>query len=200
MKIVGLTGGIASGKSTAARYLADVGAVHIDADRLGHRAYEPGSPGFDSVVAEFGTHIVGENGEIDRKKLGGEVFGKPERLEALTAIVWPAIRTLAETEMAAIADRQPDAVVVLEAAVLFEAGWEDAVDEVWAVIVEPDVAVMRAMSRDGSDEAAVRSRIAAQLTNDERRSRADVAIDNSEDEEALRGQLDELWVRVTGDS
>ncbi|MEM7406846.1 MAG: dephospho-CoA kinase [Pseudomonadota bacterium] len=199
MKILGLTGGIASGKSTAARHLADLGAVHLDADRLGHRAYEPGTPGFDAVVAEFGDHIVGQDGQIDRKALGGEVFGKPDRLAALTAIVWPAIRTLAEAELAAISERQPDAVVVLEAAVLFEAGWEDAVEEVWVVVVDPDVAVARAMARDNSDEDAVRARIAAQLSNDERRDRADVAIDNSGDEEGLHAQLDELWVRVTGE-
>lgn len=198
--VIGLTGGIASGKSTAARYLGELGAHVIDADLLGHRVYEPGTGAFAAVVRVFGDDVVGTDGRIDRKALGGKVFGQPQALERLTDIVWPEIRRLAEAEIADITSRAPERSVVLEAAVLFEAGWEDVVDEVWVVVVDREVAVRRAMARDGSDAAAVQRRIDAQLTNDERRARADVVIDNSGDEAALQEQLDAQWRRVAGES
>jgi len=195
--VIGLTGGIASGKSTAARYLGSLGAPVIDADLLGHRAYEPGTGAFRQVVEAFGREVVGTDGRIDRKVLGGKVFGQPDALARLTGIVWPEIRRLAEQEIAAIRAERPDAIVVLEAAVLLEAGWEDAVDEVWVVVVERDIAVRRAMARDGTDESAIQKRIDAQLSNEERRRRADVVIDNSGDEAALRARLDREWARLT---
>lgn len=197
MITIGLTGGIASGKSTAARYLGSRGAHVIDADLLGHKAYEPGTEAFNEVVNAFGAAIVDAEGRIDRKALGAQVFGKPEKLQELTGIVWPEIRRMAEAEIKRVGAAGNTAVTVLEAAVLFEAGWEDAVDQVWVVVVEPDTAVARAMNRDGSNEAAVRSRINAQLSNDERRARSDVVIDNSRDEAALVKQLDAAWEKVT---
>ncbi len=197
--IIGLTGGIASGKSTAARYLGELGAHVIDADVLGHRAYEPGTGAFESVVAAFGDEIVSSQGQIDRKALGGKVFGKPEALKRLTDIVWPEIRRLAEAEMAEAQSQEPNRPVVLEAAVLFEAGWEDAVDEVWVVVVSPEVAVQRAIGRDGTDAETVQRRIAAQLSNDERKARAHVVIDNSADEGAMYAQLDSQWQRISGE-
>ena len=190
MKVIGLTGGIASGKSTAARYLAERGAVLIDADRLGHRAYEPDTKAFAALVKTFGDGVVAADGSIDRKALGGEVFGKPERLKQLTDIVWPEIRRLAQMEIASSA---PDSIVVLEAAVLFEAGWEDAVDEIWVVVVDPAVAIERAIARDGVEAEAVQKRLDAQLSNAERQAKADVTIDNSGDEAALNAILDTLW-------
>ncbi len=198
--IIGLTGGIASGKSTAARYLSELGAHVIDADVLGHRAYEPGTGAFRAVVAAFGDDIVSPEGQIDRKALGGKVFGKPEVLKRLTDIVWPEIRRLAEAEMAVAQAREPGGVVVLEAAVLFEAGWEAVVDEVWVVVVEPEVAVQRAMSRDGVDAETVQRRISAQLSNEERKARAHVVIDNAADEAAMNAQLDSQWRRISGEN
>ncbi|HEY8490008.1 MAG TPA: dephospho-CoA kinase, partial [Dehalococcoidia bacterium] len=130
MITIGLTGGIASGKSTISRMLADRGAVIIDADRLGHEAYRPGTPAYRRVVEAFGPEIVGPNGEIDRAKLGARVFGNPEQMKRLTDIVWPAIRELARERIEA-ERRRGTRVVVLEAAVLVEAGWFDLVDEVW---------------------------------------------------------------------
>jgi len=198
--IIGLTGGIASGKSTAARYLGTLGAHVIDADLLGHRAYEPETQAFQAVVAAFGGEVVAADGRIDRKVLGGKVFGRPDALKRLTDIVWPEIRRLAELEMTGVRAREPGRVLVLEAAVLFEAGWQDAVDETWVVTVGRDVAIQRAMARDGSDKEAVQRRIDAQLSNEERAALADVVIDNSGDEAALRAQLDEHWRRVAGES
>ncbi|MAT83268.1 MAG: dephospho-CoA kinase [Gammaproteobacteria bacterium] len=195
---IGLTGGIASGKSTAARYLEQLGASVIDADKLGHRVYEPGTAGFRAVVHAFGDDIVGDDGLIDRRALGGKVFGDPDALKRLTDIVWPEIRALAEAEMAAQLAEDPGRVVVLEAAVLFEAGWQDAVDEVWTVVVAPEVAVARACARDGLSEEDVRRRLDAQMSNDERRAMADVVIDNSGDTETLLARLDREWLRVIG--
>ena len=195
---IGLTGGIASGKSTVARYLAQLGAHIIDADVLGHRAYDPGTRGFAKVVATFGDDVVGADGRIDRRVLGGKVFGAPERLKQLTDIAWPEIRALAESEMAQVAGRDPARIIVLEAAVLLEAGWESAVDEVWAVVVAPEVAVARACARDGLAPQDVQRRIDAQMTNDQRRARADVIIDNSGDTETLLARVDREWLRLTG--
>jgi dephospho-CoA kinase len=195
---IGLTGGIASGKSTVARYLEHLGAHVIDADRLGHRAYEPDSAGFAQVVAAFGPEVVGADGSIDRRALGARVFGAPEKLKQLTDIVWPQIRALAEAEMAAVAAADPAQVVVLEAAVLFEAGWQDAVDEVWAVVVAPGVAVQRACARDGLEPDAVQQRIDAQMSNEQRSARADVVIDNSGNPETLLARVDREWLRITG--
>ena len=194
--IIGLTGGIASGKSTAAAYLGEKGASVIDADKLGHQAYEPDTDAFAQVVAAFGPEVVGADGQIDRKVLGGKVFGDPAALDRLTGIIWPEIGRLALAEFEVARTARPDAPIVLEAAVMLEAGWEPMVDEVWVVIVEPDTAVARATARDGVEEAAVRKRIAAQLSNDERRAKADIVIDNSGDEAALLAQLDAQWKRT----
>ncbi len=194
--IIGLTGGIASGKSTAAAYLGEKGASVIDADKLGHQAYEPDTDAFAQVVAAFGPEVVGADGQIDRKVLGGKVFGDPAALDRLTGIIWPEIGRLALAEFEVARAARPDAPIVLEAAVMLEAGWEPMVDEVWVVIVEPDTAVARATARDGVEEEAVRKRIAAQLSNDERRAKADIVIDNSGDEAALLAQLDAQWKRT----
>lgn len=195
MVVIGLTGGIASGKSTAARYLAEKGAHMIDADKLGHRVYEAGRPAFDKVVAAFGDDVVGEDGEIDRRVLGGKVFGSPEQLKRLTDIAWPEILAMA-TEEISQARRQGASIVVLEAAVLLEANWQSDVDEVWVVTVEPDVAIARATARDGVDEAAVQARIDAQLSNAERVALADVVIANGGSEAELLSKLDAEWQRL----
>jgi phosphopantetheine adenylyltransferase/dephospho-CoA kinase len=194
--IIGLTGGIASGKSTAAKFLGSKGASVIDCDVLGHRAYEPHTQAFREVVETFDDEVVGADGTIDRKVLGGKVFGNPEALNQLTRILWPEIRRMAEAEIIRLRDTNPDTHVVLEAAVLFEAGWEDAVDEIWVAVVDVETALSRAMERDGADEAAIRKRIDSQLSNDERRRHADIVIDNNRDEAALRIRLEAEWHRV----
>ena len=155
-------------------------------------------PANAAIVEAFGDSVVGSDGVIDRRALGAAVFGRPAELKRLTDIVWPEIRRLAEAEIAAIRARDPKAIVVLEAAVLFEAGWEDAVDQVWVVLVDPAVAVERAMARDGVDAEAVQKRIDAQLSNDERAARARVTVDNSAGEAQLIERLDQEWDRLAG--
>jgi phosphopantetheine adenylyltransferase/dephospho-CoA kinase len=184
---------MASGKSTAALYLSEQGADVIDADKLGHRAYKPDTQAYREVIAAFGNDLVADDKSIDRKALGGKVFGKPEELKKLTDIVWPEIRRLAEAEIKA---SDPDNIVVLEAAVLFEAGWEDIGDEVWVVVVDRELAITRAITRDGFDRESVESRLDSQITNEERTSKADVVISNNDSEEELLEQLDQQWHRL----
>ena len=195
--IIGLTGGIASGKSTVAQALGDRGAYIIDADKLGHTAYLAGSRAFDQVVAAFGTDIVADDGEIDRRKLGGKVFGNEAALRQLTDIVWPSIRAMAEKEIADAQRSAPERIVVLEAAVLIEADWLDLADQIWVTVVKPAVAIERACARDNLSEDAVRTRLDAQLSNDERGSYADHVIDNSSDEAHLLAQVESLWAHVS---
>lgn len=194
MKVICLTGGIASGKSTASQFLAEKGAVIIDADKLGHKVYDPGTEGFNNVVAAFGDEIVAEDGQIDRKALGAKVFGDGGGgLKQLTDIVWPEIRKLAEAEISELKKANPDATVVLEAAVLFEAGWQDIGDEIWVAVVDQELAISRAMERDGLERDAVENRIAAQLSNEERISQADVVIENNGTLDEMLAMLGEKW-------
>ena len=196
MKVIGITGGIASGKSTVASRLVEHGAHLVDADRLGHRAYEPGTHAYRAVVEAFGPEVVDSEGRIDRRVLGAKVFGRPEALERLTDIVWPEIRRLAEEAIAAAQDANPDGVVVLEAAVLFEAGWEDLVDEIWLVVTDQETALRRATERDGADEEAVQRRIEAQISNQERARRAHVVLENMGHRTSLETSLDAEWRRL----
>lgn len=194
--IIGLTGGIASGKSTAAKTLDTWGAHVIDADKLGHRAYLKNTDAFRQVVDAFGKDVVGESGEIDRTLLGGKVFGNGNRLTELTDIVWPAIRNMAETEITEVQSHTPQKTIVLEAAVLIEAGWQSLVDEVWVTIVDRQIAIERASSRDGVDASAIEARIDAQLSNQARCAEADYVIDNNGNEAQLIEQLKAPWQRL----
>ena len=196
MKVICLTGGMASGKSTAARFLKEQGAHVIDADVLGHRVYEPGATAHAQVVATFGADVVASDGKIDRKALGAKVFGKPAELKKLTDIVWPAISTMALDDIASAKAAGKAPAIVLEAAVLFEAGWQDNGDEVWVVVVERETAIARAMQRDNMTRATAESRLNAQLSNAERIARADVVIDNNGAPEAMLEQLRLQWRRI----
>lgn len=195
-RVICLTGGIASGKSTAARFLQEQGAHVIDADQLGHRSYEPGGPAYAKVVEAFGSEILGADGRVDRKALGAKVFGRPAELAKLTGIVWPAIRALAAEEVSRVRAQRSAPLIVLEAAVLLEAGWQNIGDEVWVCVVEPEVAIARAMQRDGADRAGIERRLEAQTSNAERMVRADVVIDNNGTPEQLLARLRRHWERV----
>ena len=140
---------------------------------------------------------VGDDGEIDRKVLGSKVFGNPESLKKLTNIVWPAIKNMARQEIDSVRERNPNQIIVLEAAVLFEAGWQDIVDEVWSTLVDREVAITRATKRDGSNREQVESRIDAQITNEERTEKADRLIENSDSEEDLADKVKALWKEIS---
>ena len=198
MRVLGLTGGIASGKSTAAERLKELGAIVLDADRYGHRAYDKDSEGFHAVVNEFGHDIVGEDGEIDRRILGGKVFGAPDQLKRLTDIVWPVIRQFATAEINELREREPQTVIVLEAAVLIEAEWQDLADEVWVVHVEPAAAKKRLMDRNNLDADAAQARIDSQITNEERLGHADVDIANGGTLKKFLAAIDGEWENLQG--
>jgi dephospho-CoA kinase len=194
--VIGLTGGIASGKSVVSRMLAERGALVIDADKVGHEAYSPGSDCYRAVVDAFGPDIVDEGGEIDRKALGGKVFGDPEQRKRLESIVWPWMRATMDGRLQRLREEGVP-VVVLEAAVLIEADWTPIVDQVWVVTVPPDLARERIMNRNGLSAEQADQRIAAQLSNEERASHAQVIIENSGTVEDLELRVATEWDRLT---
>lgn len=196
LKVIGLTGGIASGKSAITQWLAKQGAYVIDADKLGHRAYESGSQAFDEVVEAFGSDIVGDDGEVDRRTLGSKVFGNDAALKKLTDIAWPAIKRLASQEISNVRNRGKHDVLVLEAAVLVEAEWMDIVDEVWVVTVDRKVAIQRAMERDGFSQEDVEKRIDAQTSDFERTKHATEVFDNSSSWEELWNHVETAYADV----
>ncbi len=198
MRSIGLTGGIASGKSTVVNQLRELGAATIDADLLGHQTYEPGTETFAQVVAAFGDDIVADDGSIDRGKLGPKVFGHPDGMKRLTDIVWPGIRALAEAELARLATAGTE-VAVLEAAVMIEAGWQDLVDEVWVVAVSRDTARERLMARNNFPAEEADKRIDSQITNDERLKHADVLISNDCSMEAAARRVNRAWAGMLAD-
>lgn len=193
MKIIGLTGGIGSGKSAASADLAALGAAVIDADRVGHETYLPGTAGWDAVVAEFGPAVVAPDGTIDRKQLGAMVFGDPAKLMRLNAIVHPLIHQAIAARVAAATAADQAQAIVVEAALLVEAKWDALVDEVWLVTARPQVIEERLVSQRGLDPAAIAARMRAQLSDSERAAHADVIVDNSGTREELRTRLATLW-------
>jgi dephospho-CoA kinase len=195
--VIGLTGGIASGKSVVSQILGEQGAVVIDADKVGHEAYARGSGCYDAVVEAFGSDVVGSDGKIDRKALGAKVFGNPEQRRRLEGIVWPGMRKTMDLRLGALrAAGVP--VVVLEAAVLIEAEWTPLVDEVWLVTVPPAIARERLVQRNALTPEQAEARIAAQLSNEERARHAQVIIDNSGTLDELRQRVHDEWDRLIG--
>ncbi len=196
MIVIGLTGGIASGKSTISQALSERGATVVDADKVGHDVYRPGTEGWQRVVDAFGREVVAENGEIDRRALGAIVFGDPAQRERLQGIVWPIMKEMMRRMIAECRERG-DAVVVIEAAVLIEASWQDLVDQVWVVTVPEAVAEERLIARNGLTSEQARARIAAQLTNEQRMAQADVTIDNSGSIADAQARVAALWDGLT---
>lgn len=195
MRVIGLTGGIASGKSLVSQQLAERGAVVVDADKLGHESYRKGTETYRALVEAFGEDIVGPDGEIDRKVLGSKVFGNPEARQKLNQIVWPAIKRLGAERIEKLR-QEGVAVVVLEAAVLIEAEWLDLVDEVWIVEVSPDIARKRLIERNGLSVEEAQARIQSQLTNEKRRPYATLVIENNGSLEDLRRALNDAWSKI----
>lgn len=197
MKVIGLTGGTGSGKSTVAQYLAELGAAVIDADKVGHEALEPGTPAFKEIIAAFGREIVSPAGEIDRRKLSGIVFGNSQALAKLNRIMHPKMRAMVADRIENYR-RQGAAVVVLEAAVLLETGadWTSLVDEIW-VTTSPEAAVLqRVKNQRGQTEEQILARLRTQLSDEERFERADVVIDNDGDIDELKLKVKKLWEKL----
>jgi dephospho-CoA kinase len=192
-RIIGLTGGIGSGKSTVAAMLAARGAIVIDADRVAHEVYAPGTEGFDKVLERFGERVVGDDGAIDRKALGDIVFGDPEALTDLNAIIHPLVRKEVASRLLAAAQSRPDATIVIEAALMTETGWTGGAGTLLVVLADPDIALERLVRDRGMDEGEARLRIGAQATNEARRKHATLVIENNGTLEELETAVDRAW-------
>jgi dephospho-CoA kinase len=190
MLLVGLTGGIGSGKSTVARMLAERGAVVLDADLFAREVVRRGTNAHDRVIARFGQEMVGPDGELDRARLASTVFADAAALRDLEDIVHPEVRRLIEDGIDSHAST--DAVVVLVNPLLIEMGAHRACDIVVVVSASSDAQVARTVAR-GMDERDVRARMAAQMSLEERAAHADVLLDNDGSLEELSAQVDHLW-------
>ncbi len=195
MFIIGLTGGILSGKSTIAQMLAEKGAVVIDADKLAHEAYKPKTKLNQELIDEFGADIKKPDGSIDRKKLSKIVFDDSKALARLNNILHPHMREMAQAKIERFRKKGVP-VVVLEGALLIEAKWTDLADEVWVTLAPPEVAVKRLEERGGLTENEARARIQAQLPATERTKYADVIINTDCKLSEVRAQIDKLWNMV----
>jgi dephospho-CoA kinase len=176
---VGLTGGLASGKTLVGEALAGSGCLLIQADELGHEALAPGGEAYDAVVREFGPAIVTGDGLIDRQQLASLVFGSPERLARLNALVHPPVVRREEKSIAEFATREPRGIAVVEAAILIETGSYKRFDRIILAWCSEEQQVERALRRDGAAEADVRARIRRQMPLEEKRKFADFVIDTS---------------------
>ena len=194
MMIIGLTGSIGTGKSEAARQLEALGASIISADQVGHEAYTPNTEAWEQVVAAFGDDILQDDGEIDRRKLGAVVFSDPGQLEKLNQIMHPRMARMVADKIEELRDQGVE-VVVVEAALLFEAGWDSLVEEVWVTDSTEQVVIERLKQRNGMSEEEARKRISSQMGRTERLERSDYVIENSGDMPTLGNTIKELWNR-----
>jgi len=193
MVIIGLTGGIACGKSTVRDILEKQGAHVIDADKLGHKSYEPGQKAYKKIIETFGVKVLHEDNTIKRKALGSIVFSDKAKMRKLEGVVWPCIREMILQQIADIQKCNEEKTVVVEAAVLLEAGWNDMMDQVWVVAVDPVTARERLMARNSLTKEDADKRIAAQMTNEERTQKADVVIWNKGSKEDLTFEVLKAW-------
>ena len=194
MLVIGLTGGIGTGKTEVSRLLEQLGATVINADQVGHEAYTPHSEAWQQVVRTFGEDILQENGEIDRRKLGGIVFADPEQLATLNGIMHPRMAAIVKEKLGGL-EKQGTHVAVVEAAVLFEAGWDALVGEVWTTESLAEKVVERLQQRNGFAPEEIRKRIASQMPPEDRARRADEVIANNGELEDLETVVREVWKR-----
>jgi dephospho-CoA kinase len=194
MLLVGLTGGIGSGKSTVARLLGERGAIVFDADALARRAVEPGTPGHDAVVERFGPNVLLPGGGLDRQALASIVFADPAARRDLEAIVHPEVRRLFAEGCERY--RGTDAVVVFGAPLLVETGMHTAFDALIVVSALVDRQIERLMRDRAMSEASIRARIDAQLPLEDKVAVADIVIDNDGSLEDLEGRVDRAWTEL----
>jgi dephospho-CoA kinase len=193
VRTIGITGGIGSGKSTASQILGELGAEVIDADKVGHQIYLPDTPAWREIVATFGAGVLAPNRTVDRTRLGPMVFSDPEALRKLNAITHGKMFSYIQGQIDYMRDKQATHVVVVEAAILLEAGWHALVDQRWVVVAEVDVVLARLQAYKHFTEEQAHARIAAQLSNEERIAQADQVIWNNTDLAALRQAVEAAW-------
>ena len=190
---VGLTGGIGSGKSAASAMLQELGATVIDADKIGHEVYLPGRPAWDEIVAAFGRDVIAADGTIDRRKLGALVFADGARLKKLNTIVQPRIAADIAGRIQRLREEGGRAPIVVEAAVLLEAGWQWLVDEIWVVTVRPENAIDRVAAARGLARGEIERRIASQLSDAQRTREASYVLHNDGTIAELRAAIERAW-------
>jgi cytidylate kinase len=193
--LLGLTGGIACGKSLAAAQLQQLGAVVIDADQVTHRLQQPGTAVFAAIVDAFGPTVIAADGSLDRRALGALVFGDPAQLQRLEAIVHPAVRAAIEAAIAAVPPYRDGrrSVAVVDAIKLIESGWAARCDAVWVVTAPPDQQLQRLMQTRGLSEIEARARIDAQVDQRSRLKFADMLLENHSTRDALIAQVTAAW-------
>ena len=192
MFVIGLTGGIGSGKSAVTALLGELGAAVVDADKVGHQAYQPHTETWQAVVDAFGTDILQPNEEVDRRKLGAIVFSDPKELARLNSIMHPRMYTMLEVQLNEMRESGVE-VAVVEAAILIEAKWTPLVDEVWVTVASEDTVVLRVQQRNNLAEEEIRRRIRSQLSNEERAEHANVVIENNAGMQELQDKVNDLW-------
>ncbi len=195
MLLVGLTGNIASGKSTVARMLAERGATIIDADQLARQAVEPGTPALDAISARWGSDVLGPTGELDRAALRGVVFNDPEQLDALNGIVHPDVERRREAAVAAARERG-DRIVVCDIPLLFEKKMVDRFDLVTLVDAPRPLRLERVVGERGVPTDEAMAMIAAQMPSELKRARADFVINNAGSLDELARQVDAVWTSL----
>jgi len=190
---VGLTGGIATGKSHVTGLLRELGCAVMDADVVAHQVIEPGQPAYQEIVNEFGPEVLSDSGAIDRARLGAIVFADSSRLKRLNAIVHPRVMEAQERWLAEVAARNPQAIAVVDAALLIEAGAYRRFDKVVVVFCEPELQLERLVKRNRLTREAAVARMAAQMPTEEKLRYADYAINTSGGFEDTRRQVQELY-------
>jgi dephospho-CoA kinase len=193
--IIGLTGGIGTGKTEVIHVLRELGAMVIEADKVAHLSYEPGTQAHREIVDKFGGDVLADSGVIDRSQLGKIVFSNGAYREELEAIVWPAVDKLIEASLSK-EEKRGTKIVVIEAAKLFEPGWDRFTNVVWTVEAPEEAVVARVAKRSGLSETDTKARIAAQSTREERVARADIVIENNTTLEDLRTQISKIWESI----
>lgn len=198
MYCIGLTGGIATGKSTVVHMLRGFGAAIVDCDVIAREAVRPGSDALAAVAAAFGPQSILADGSMDRAYIGSIVFSSAQKKKELEDILFPAIHARIDAEIAQIAKQSPESVVVLDMPLLYEVKYASYVNEVWLVYVCRDTQLVRLMARNGYSEAEALSRIHAQLPIDEKKAWADVVIDNNGSLEETKAQVTAAWDMLSG--
>ncbi|CAM4441678.1 MAG: dephospho-CoA kinase [Paenibacillus macerans] len=190
---IGLTGGIATGKSTVSRMLVQRGAALIDADVIAREIMEPGHPVLAAVAKRFGQAVLHPDGTLDRKKLGEIVFADPERRKALESLTHPAIRAEMKQRLDALEAAAPRRLVVADIPLLYESGLERFYERIMVVYVPRDLQLARLMERDGLSRDEAERRLNAQMDIELKKERADILIDNSRGLDETERQIDEFW-------
>lgn len=196
MRIIGLTGGIASGKSFISEHLQQLGALIIDADELARQAVQPGSVVLSEIEKEFGADLIAKDGTLDRAKMGGIVFNSAKARQKLNEIIHPQV--LKEVyRLISINRNDPDLkAIIIDAPLLIESGLNEAAEEIWVVSVDKDIQVARLMSRDKMSLEQAQNRIKSQMPLAEKIAYADHVIDNNQSRAETLRQIDRLWQKV----